>query len=222
MVDEVYEVKEYLGGKRVSERGRYRAAFFVARWYTQEGFGIKETRNKVFEWAKSSGNYLKYNVNDIVSGARECKDRLKDNVIVRVSESDVNGIVKLFDNQKSRRLALALLCYAKAHANRDGEFDISASALAEWVGLSRTSISSRYLPELIDLEYIEKVEPDTPVMRWHHEQQYKTSKYRPLRLRINASLYNAGKYQLVHNDIDKLFDEIFVKMHRTMFNMVED
>lgn len=222
MIDEVYEVQEYLGGKKVSERGRYRAAYLIARWYTQEGLDFCATRDAIFNWSKRTGNYLKYNVNDIVTGARACTERLTDNVNIRISEKDVNRIVRLFDSKKARMLALALLCFAKAHANRDGVFNVSISALADWIGVSRTSITVDYLPELITLGYIEKIDTPQPVTRWHKGKEYRTARYRSTRLKINASLYNAGKFELNHNDISGLYEEIFGRTERTVYNIVED
>lgn len=222
MIDEVYEVEEYLNGKVVSERGRYRAAYLIARWFTQEGMDFCETRNAIFEWSKRTGNYIKYNVNDIVTGARACSERLTDNVNVRISEKDINRIVLSFDSSKARILALAILCFAKTHANRDGVFNISISALAEWIGLSRSSINTKYLPELITLGYVERVDAPQAITRWHRDKEVKTSRYKSVRLKINAPLYNAGKYELHNNDIHTLYDDIFVQTERTVYNLTEE
>lgn len=220
MIDEVYEVKQYLAGESVSERGRYRAAYQLARWYTQEGYDFKATRNKIFEWARATNNYLKYNVNDIVTAARNHKERLKDNVIVRISESDVNEIVRLFDSRNARRLALALLCYAKVYADKDGVFDVSMASIGEWIGVAGQNISQRHLPELIALEYVEQVYDDSLVAHWHKKKKSHTHRYKTTRLKINASLYNAGKFELKNNDIDKLYNDIFVKTKRSAFDLV--
>lgn len=221
MIDEVYEVKEYLSGKSVSERGRYRAAYLIARWYTQEGKDFREVRNAIFDWAKHTGNYIKYNVNDIITSARSCTERLKDNVIVCVGENDINQIVLLFDSKKARMTALAMLCYAKVYANAGGEFNISTSALAEWIGVSRSMLLKKYIPELETLSYIEKVTPDTKTFTWHKGKQHETNKYVTSRFRILAPLYNDGKYQLVGNNIKELYDEIFEQTERTVFNIPE-
>lgn len=222
MLDEVYEVKEYLSNKPVSERGRYRAAYLIARWYTQEGCDFKDTRAHVYEWAKSSGNYIKYNVNDIVTAARQCKDRLKDNPKLCISEADINRIVELFDNPKTRLLALAVLCYAKVYANSEGEFNVSVAALSEWIGLPQSSVVKRYLPELEQLGYLKKlVVSQHQSYTWSRGKERKTSKYRTTRMRVTAPLHNAGEFKLEHNDIRKLYDEIFVQTERTVFNMKE-
>lgn len=219
MLDEVYEVQEYLGGKKVSERGRYRAAYLIARWYTQEGCDFKETRARVYDWAKSSGNYIKYNVNDIVTAARQCKDRLKDNPKLCVSEADINRIVELFDASKTRLLALAILCYAKVYANSNGEFNISVSALADWIGVAQSSLVKRYIPELEQLGYLTKLGAEKTAHTWHRGKEHQTNKYRTTRMKISAPLHNAGPYRLEHNNIGQLFDEIFVQTERSVFNM---
>lgn len=41
-------------------------------------------------------------------------------------------------------------------------------------------------------------------------------------MRISVPLHNVGDYRLVHNDIAKLYDDIFVKTERTMFNLKGD
>lgn len=219
MLDEVYEVKEYLSGKKVSERGRYRAAYLIARWFTQEGCDFKDTRSHVYDWAKQSGNFIKYNVNDIVTAARQCKDRLKDNPKLCVSEDDINRIVELFDASKTRLLALAILCYAKIYANSNGEFSVSVSALSNWIGISQSSLVKRYIPELEQLGYLSKLGLEKSARTWHRGKEHETQKYRTTRMKINVPLHNAGEHRLVHNDIQQLYDEIFVKTERTMFNL---
>jgi hypothetical protein len=144
---------------------------------------------------------------------------LKDNIVVKVSEDDINRIVWLFDSKRARMVALAMLCYAKVYANAGGEFNISTAALAEWTGVSRSMLLKKYIPELETLGYIKKVESDSVTYNWHKGKQYETHRYTTSKFRILVPLYNDGTYQLINNDIHKLYDEIFVKTERTVFNM---
>lgn len=164
---------------------------------------------------------MKYNVNDIITSARSRSDRLKDNVTLYISETDINRIVRLFDSKNTRKLALALLCYAKVYANKNGEFDISLSALAGWCGITRQHISHSYLPELIELGYISKNKSE-PTTVWHKAKKATTSRYAPMRLKIEVPLYNAGKFQLIRNDFKKLYSNVFEKTERTVFNICEE
>lgn len=178
----------------------------LAKWYKQQGLSNVEIREKIFEWGKKYNIYIKYNVNSIIYQALEDKHRLRgDEAVVRISQSDIDEITRRFDSVPCRKTALGILCYAKVSADRDNEFNISALALSNWLHLYSSNMSSRYIKEMIDFEYIQKIN-STVTYSWD-----KNVKSNSLNLKILVPIENKGEHILVDNDIEGLFDEIFQK-----------
>ena len=203
MINEVALVKDLLSGKCIDKKCLYRDCYLLAKWYKQSGCDHMEIRERIFEWAKENGIYITYNLNNIIRKAMNDKTRLKDNIVVRISGHDVVEIGRRFDGRNVRLLALALLCYAKANANRDGEFSISSVALGSWIGITNTNIIGRYLPELEDFGYIKKLESGK-TFSWDSAEKYKQ-----LHLKLLVPFTNDGAVQLEKNNIRALYDECF-------------
>ena len=71
-------------------------------------------------------------VNDIIHRAlTDKKKKLRENVEIKISKTDIEEIEMRFDKPKLL-VALAIL-YAKANADKNGEFCISSVALGAWV-----------------------------------------------------------------------------------------
>lgn len=218
MIDEVLEVREYLEKKKMlREDRRSMAAYYIARWYAEEGYSFREIRDAVFKWAKESGNYLVCDVNSIVDSAIKCKDRLTDTVVVKVSETDVNRIVKRFDGKNIRLVALGLLCYAKVHADSNGEFDLSLRPFSDWIGKDRGTIMRRWLPEIEALEYAER-KNGVRKFNWRNKKSSRVGRA-PTRMHMLVPIRNTGQYILNGNDIRGLYNEIFGNTKRDMFNL---
>lgn len=178
----------------------------LAKWYKQQGLSNVEIREKIFEWGKEYNIYIKYNVNSIIYQALEDKHRLRgDEAVVRISQSDIDEITRRFDSVPCRKTALGILCYAKVSADRDNEFNISALSLSNWLHFDSGNMSGRYLKELIDFEYIAKIN-NSSTYSWD-----KNVKSTSLRLKLLVPIDNKGDYTLENNDIEKLYDDIFKK-----------
>ena len=203
LIDESVVVKNLLDGKQIHKKCLYRNCYLLAKHFKQQGMSQMDIRDAIFQWGKQYGVYISYNINNIIRKAMQDKQRLRDNVIVNVSEDDIRQIVRRFDNKNVRKLALALLCYAKATANRDGEFGISSVELGAWIGIDNSNIISRYLPELIDFGYVQR-EESKPSFSWD-----KTEKYKHLSLRMLVPFNNRGGHLLRDNDINELYTECF-------------
>lgn len=176
----------------------------LAKWYKQQGLSNVEIREKIFEWGKTYNIYIKYNVNSIIYQALEDKHRLRgDEAVVRISQSDIDEITRRFDSVPCRKTALGILCYAKVTADRDNEFNISALALSNWLNLNSGHMSGRYLKELLDFEYIEKVN-NLSTFSWD-----KNVKSTSLRLKLLVPIENKGEYILEENNVDKLYSDVF-------------
>lgn len=205
LVNEVYEVKEYLSGKPVSKRGMCRAVYQVARWYIQEGVSFLDVRNHIFDWLIRTGQPYDGDVNALISKAMEEKTPLRD-VPVYVNDTDIRRIWDLTDSKPLRKLALALLCYRKVYA-RKGVFFISLSALSDWCGLPRPHISHTYLPALIELGYVSRLSGHDGES-WHRKKKQGATRMAQVQLRINVPVHNTGTYQLEKNDFQALYQAI--------------
>lgn len=204
MINEILEVQEYLDGKNINKKCLYRTCFMLAKWYKQQGLSNVEIREKIFEWGKKYNIYIKYNVNSIIYQALEDKHRLRgDEAIVRINQADIDEITRRFDSVPCRKTALGILCYAKVTADRDNEFNISALALSNWLNLNSGHMSGRYLKELLDFEYIEKVN-NLSTFSWD-----KNVKSTSLRLKLLVPIENKGEYILEENNVDKLYSDVF-------------
>lgn len=203
MINEVLEVQGYLNGENINKKCLYRICFLLAKWFKQQGMSHIEIRQAIFDWGKKYHIYIEYNVNSIIYQALEDKQRLKENVIIKINSNDIEEIKKRFDSRNSRLLALAILCYAKCNANRDNEFIISGLALSHWIGIKSTNLSGRHLPELIDFGYISKIDTEK-TYTWN-----KKVKSKSLYLKINVNISNIGDFQLIENNIHDLYNQLF-------------
>lgn len=206
MINEVLEVQEYIDGKNINKKCLYRICFMLAKWYKQQGLSNVEIRDRIFEWGQKYNIYIKYNVNSIIYQALEDKNRLRgDESVVRINQNDIDEITRRFDSVQCRKVALAILCYAKASADRDNEFNISALALSNWLNTNHSNMCNRAIKELIDFEYISKVN-SVKTYSWDNNVKSNT-----LAIKILVPIENKGEYTLNKNNIEELYNKIFVK-----------
>lgn len=178
----------------------------LAKWFKQQGMSNIEIREAIFAWGKKYGVYIDYNLNSIIYQALSDKHRLRDKMEIRVSDADIDEIKKRFDSHNCKKLALAILCLAKASADNENKMLVSVTALSNWVGIAASNVSARCIPELIDFEYISKVESNNKTYSWD-----KYVKSKSLNLKIRVPIDNSGQYILNDNNIDELFSTIFAK-----------
>ena len=200
MINEVVEVKEYLEGKNINKKNIYRMCYLLSKWYKENGMTHEEIRNSIFKWANSYGIYITHNLNNIIYLALEDKLRLKDNIQIKINNGDIEEIKRRFDTKNTRLVALSLLCYAKAHADRDKLFSISLKALSCWIGITAQNLSTRYIKELYDFGYLD-------INRTTFKYDYKTVKQNIYKLKVD--IHNNGNYLLVDNNIMDLYSKIF-------------
>lgn len=203
LIDESVVVRNLLDGKHIHKKCLYRNCYLLAKYYKQQGYDQMAIREAIFDWGNKYGVYISYNLNNIIRNAMKDKQRLRDNVIVHISDDDIENIVRRFDGKNVRKVALALLCCAKATADRDGEFCVSSVSLGAWVGIANSNIISRYLPELSDFGYVRKVESKA-AFSWDKDDKYKQT-----HLKMLVPFSNTGEYVLEENDIHKLYKECF-------------
>lgn len=204
MINEVVEVMDYLSGKNISKNNIYRMCYLIAKWFKAMGLEPVKIRERIFEWANENGLYIKQSVNDIIHRALTDKKKLRENVEIKISKTDIEEIEMRFDKPKTKLVALAILCYAKANADKNGEFCISSVALGAWLDIHSSNIRRNYLRELVEFGYISKVSTPKGTFNWSHSDEENYSKYR-----IEVSVRNCGAFVLQNNDIKKLHKEAF-------------
>jgi len=204
MINEVIEANTYLNGEYLNKKNLFRICYMLAKWFKEQGQTHIEIRDSIFNWAKKYNLFIPYNLNNIIYQALDDKQRLKDNVVVKINEKDTQEINKRFDNKNTKLVALAMLCYAKAFADRDKEFSLSSVALSAWLDMNDSNLRNIYIRELIDFGYITKVENTQNTHSWNKKKSSKTQKYKML-----ADLHNSGETQIMENDIKSLFEKLF-------------
>lgn len=204
MINELLEVNQLLNGEKIDENNLQRICYMLARWYKEQGYDHLQIRKAIFEWANKYHVFLDFSVNSVVYSAMAMDTKLKGDVDVYVSDEDVSEIISRFDVYNTRMVALALLCYSKVYADKEGFFQLSDATIASWLGLNRGNVAARYMREAIDFGYIEKVKPKKASYTWN-----KTTRTKGSKLRLKVPTKNVGQYKLVNNDIARLYHEIF-------------
>ena len=203
MINEVLEAKTYLEGKQIVQGNLYRICFILAKWFGEQGLSRLSIREEIFDWGRRYGVYIKYNVNDIIEKALRDRRRLRGDTPLRIGGTDVREITRRFDSRKTKLVALAVLCYAKAFADRDREFALSSVALGAWVGIHSSQLRRKYIGELIDFGYLSVVLPQK-AYSWAGDKSFHGNRYR-----IEVPIENEGEFLLQNNEIEKLYREAF-------------
>jgi hypothetical protein len=214
LVNEVHEVKQYLEGKNIVLNNLYRICYLMVCYHKEKGLKKIEVRETLFEWGKVNHVFIKYNVNNIINRVFDSDTAIKlKSPSVKINKQDLMEIMKRFDDNKTKLVALAMLCYAKAHADKMGEFNISSVGLGAWLGINRKALRNKYIKELIEYEYLLEVSKPQNSVRWTQAYDAQSTRYK-----INAPLHNIGDYVLVDNGIEKLFSDIFYEVKHEEIN----
>ena len=208
MINEVLLVENLLNGIGIDENCMYQHCYLIAKYYLQQGYEPFAVRKKIFAWANAYKIYLdaeKLNLNQVIYKAGEDKRRLREDIIIRVSGKDLKEITDRFDNPKTRKVALAILCYAKAAADRDNCFDLSVVSFCSWLNMDYSFMLKTYLRELQSFGYIRKMKTsERKTFSWNGNVKSKSANFKLL-----VNFNNSGEHILVNNDIDALFEECF-------------
>lgn len=207
MINETLQVQQYLNGENINKETLYRTCFLLVKWFREQNISNKmEIRNNIFAWASKHKVFIDFNLNGCIDSAFNDNSRLTTDTIIKISQNDINDIRSRFDDKNTKKIALAVLCYAKAFSDSNSEFSLSCTSLGCWTNIHYTNVSRRYINELIDYGYISLVEQGNTKSVWGNKARTKMNRYK-----INVSIRNAGEYILKDNDIDSLYREIFLK-----------
>lgn len=204
MVNEIYEAQEYVKGNNIDLKNLYRIYVMMVRWHKSQGLDKIEIRNVIAKWKKKHGIDIRSNTNEIIARVfdRETNPELSTPV-VKINKQDVANINRRFDSKKTKLVALAMLCYAKAYANEDGEFNISLTSLSAWTGVNRHMLGRKYIKELVDYEYLTVVSKYESKNYWEFQYREQSTKYR-----LNFKLVNTGDFELENNDLQELYAKL--------------
>lgn len=205
MINEVYEVSQYLQGNDITEKKLYRVRYLMAKFYKEQGLQNLEIREKIFDWGKKNNVYFTFSINTVIYRVFEDARPLRNNIKVHINDEDIKFINKRFDSVKVKTVALAVLCYAKVNADKDNEVNISTVDFANWLHMQQPHISARYIPELVDFGMLQRVDTEKCYFSWNEKKAFSKNR----RYKVNTVLKNEGQYVLENNNILKLADEIF-------------
>ena len=203
MINEVAEVQAYLRGENIIKHNLYRICYLILKWYKEQGYDKLQAREALFEWGTKNKIYIEYRVNSMISYIWGYDNKPLSAVeYVYVSDWDIKEIDRRFDRKRVKIIAFALLCYGKVHADENGEFSLSLDELAAWTGLSKSSISKSYLPELADFKYISMINPKGAFHKYGKALSFRT------RFKLLVPFENKGRF-LADNNIVRGFNELF-------------
>lgn len=179
----------------------------MAKWHHEQGLSRLEIREKIFEWGKENNLYIKYNINnDVISKIYKYDPPKLKSVEVKINQQDIENINRRFDNRKTKLVALAMLCYSKAHSGSDGYFNLSSMHLSFWLNMNKRGLRQRYIRELIEYEFLNEYPQNKPTSykTWDVAFEEQSTRYK-----LTIPVVNAGEFVLGSNDIKKLYAEIF-------------
>lgn len=194
----------YLRGENLSRDIEYRICLLLAKWFYEHGdTTVLQIRNHLKEWAIENDFYFNVAMNPVASRVIEDNMKLLGTGDIYVSRDDILEIIDRFDTYYERMVALAVLCYGKAYADRDGKFKLSKRALGHWLGFNQKTIK-KYIDNLINLGYMSLYE-EGGLSSWYNKTV--VSQLNTYSLSVNYE--NTGEYKLIDNDIVSLYAEIF-------------
>lgn len=208
MINEVLQVENLLKGEGIGKKCTYWHFQLLARYYIQKGFDVFETRRNICEWADKYHVEWNQDLNKIIMDEQKNKQELRGDVPVRISKEDIDRIENLFDSTKSRRAALAMLCYAKATADDEGYYFLPVTSFANWIKQDYSYVSRHYMKEMKGVKFIEsnkRSKTDERIYTWEQKKR----RQQKCNFRIRVPFNNTGSHVLVNNDIDTLYKECF-------------
>lgn len=196
MLNEKNEVIAILEGRRINKKYTYRSCYLLAKYFKTLEYDNIKIREEIFNWANKYNVYISDDLNSIIQRVIHDKHTLISDINIKISNDDIIEIVKRFDKYYTRLTAFAILCFAKKYADKNGIFYISCIGISNWINIDQTSLSKKYLKELIDFGYIERVSQND--LKFIHKRNKNISKMIMYKIKVNFS--NTGNH--IINDIN--------------------
>jgi hypothetical protein len=196
LLNEKNEIEALLKGERINKKYTYRSCYLLAKHFKSIGYDAISTREEIFAWANKYKIYISDDLNSIIQRAIADKKEIADNVEIKISKEDIEEINKRFDKYNTKLTAFAILCFAKKHADKNGIFYMSLIGLSNWVRLQQQHLSTKYIKELIDFNYIEKLSTN----EIKHIKRRNKSVSKMIMYKIKVDFKNNG--DIIFNDCD--------------------
>lgn len=195
MINEQQEISDILNGRRIDPRHTYRTCYLLAKHWKEQGCSMPETVENIFNFGKTHNVYFTQNIVNLAQKAYTDNKPLRGEAKIYVSQHDLDIIRQKFFGKKNESLiAFAFLMYAKMFADENGKFNISMVGFSQWVGISKNHIYSRYLKNLIMMEYIRYSDPPTTrFLKRSHQYISKPSSFQilvPFSNKRSAKVFN--------------------------------
>lgn len=204
MLNEKNEIEALLKGERINKKYTYRSCYLLAKYFKSLGYDHNKIREEIFAWGRKYEVYITDDLNSIIQRVFKDKKEIAENIEIKISNNDIEEIIKRFDRYNTRLTAFAILCFAKKYANRNGMFYMSRVGLSNWINIKQTNLSNRYIKELIDFNYLEKVTVnDIKLIKINNKKVSKMLIYK-----IKVNFKNTGEYIVEDYDIRKEFEKI--------------
>lgn len=204
MIDELTDVKKYLAGEGLSHDIEYRICLLLAKWFYQNGAVTREEiREQLKDWAKENEFFISVAMNPLIDKVIKENMTLQGSAPVPISLREVELITDRFDSYGERITALAVLCYAKVYSDCNGSFKLSISSLAKWLCMEQRTVRN-HLKTLCDFGFIKQKE-NGGISSWYNNVV--VSALHKYQLDFTPDV--DGDYQLIHNNINKLYDDVF-------------
>lgn len=205
MIDEIAETEKYMSGKPPEDRQKlYRACYMISKYLKEDGKSPVDAVSFLKDWTSERGPG-KVNILQCVNAAYMNDNKLRRGRKVAISPEDVEAIIEHSPTDNDRKVALALLCNAKAFADKKGVFQASTEAIGNWVGMSGANVRGRNIKRLCEWQYIEKIDTDKGKASGRFSKYHRTSSC----FKLLVPWKNSGGVELVDNDIDSLYDALF-------------
>ena len=201
IINERFEVEHYLRGEKLHRDIEYRICLLLAKYFYEQGADtVPQIRGKLKEWAKENSFFFTVAMNQVAERVISYNMRLLEPE-VWINQADVDRILDLCDTRAEQKIALGVLCYAKAMSDYQGQFKLSMGAFAQWVEIDR-GVLRKTLDTLMALEYIKLIKCGD-IHSWY--QSVVNTQLNTYQMTVPAE--NIGEYQLRNNDIQALYEE---------------
>ena len=201
LINERLEARQYIEGNNLNKRCVYHICYIMAKYYRDDGLGHEAIRERLKEWEGKYGYCFEFDVNKVIYNVMDSRTPLRGDVPGFINTTDIEEIRKRFDSKNTRLLALALLAYGKACANKYGDCNVSLLGVANWLHVDYSNLVNRSFKELIDFGYIARVDTKK---KW-----IKSSRNQVTRIHFNVPLVNTGDNRVMDNNIVRIFNEYF-------------
>jgi hypothetical protein len=219
LINEIQRAEELLNGRKFNDSYFFSAYCVLIRYYKYHGLSKDKTKENILEWENKFCYDRYFDLTNAIDRVYDINDEFKKDVRVNISKKDIEEINFRFDSINMKKIAFAMLCYAKVKANKDGVFYINFGELSEWIYISSNNIHSRYMKDLEQWGYIEKLPSEKNIYSWNKDNSKKFYSRSKIKIKVDFDNNCDADWVLNNNDILDLFYKIFPRKVRKDINI---